>query len=110
MSIMANNQAQQAAYIQAMRQRTAQLEREGSYWTEDDKNVLKHLFHNNIGITEIALKLQRTEVAVMQQIQVLNLYGKVRRSSPKRQAGCLCYKCQNKETCRHCNFVEIPPL
>jgi hypothetical protein len=109
MSITTNNQTEQVARIQAMRQRTAQLEREGSYWTENDKNTLKHLFHNNIGITEIALELQRTEVAVMQQIQALNLYEKVRRSSPKSQDGCLCHKCKNRGNCKHCNFVETSP-
>ena len=72
MSIIKYNQTGRTEQIQAMRQRTGQMGREGTYWTNDDKENLKTLFYQNTGITEIALILQRTEVAVMQQIQSLN--------------------------------------
>ena len=42
---------------------------------------------------------ERTEVAVMQQIQSLNLYEKVRRQSIKKQEGCLCEHCTLQPSC-----------
>lgn len=100
-----HNETERSKRIQAMRQRTGQMEREGSYWTADDKDNLKTLFFQNVGITDIALILQRTEVAVAQQIQMMNLYEKVRRpSGSRRQEGCLCRKCglQGSADCRGC--------
>ena len=93
------NQSERTERIKAMRQRTGQMDRERTYWTEDDKETLKALFSQNVGITEIALILQRTEVAVMQQIQSLNLYEKVRRQSAKKQEGCLCKYCTLQPSC-----------
>lgn len=93
------NLTERVERIQAMRQRTGQMNREGTYWTDDDKETLKTLFSQNVGITEIALILQRTEVAVMQQIQSLNLYEKVRRQSAKTQEGCLCKQCTLQSSC-----------
>ena len=99
MSITKYNQTERTEQIQAMRHRTGQMDRERTYWTNDDKENLKTLFYQNTGITEIALILQRTEVAVMQQIQSLNLYEKVRRQSIKKQEGCLCKHCTLQSSC-----------
>ena len=98
-----HNQPERTERIKAMRQRTGQMDREGTYWTDEDKNILRTLFYENVGITEIALTLRRTEVAVMQQIQSLNLYEKVRRQSAKKQEGCLCKQCTLQHSCNFKN-------
>ena len=54
-------------------------------------------FNNCVGITEMADHLQRTEPAVMQQIEKMDLYH--RKDNPKRrrkkkQARCLCDRCR----------------
>jgi len=83
--------------VRNMRRRTTRMEREGDYWTEDDKELLVRLFDAGIGITEMALQLQRTEPAVQQQIEKMDLYQ--RKENPKRQRfhkelpGCLCERC-----------------
>ena len=57
------------------------------------------LFDSGVGITEIALELGRTEPAVYQQIEKLDLYG--RKQNPQRQRNgkkppeCLCGRCGN---------------
>lgn len=100
---MVNHQTEQHQLIRAMRQHTAQLEREGNYWTNDERKHLKELFYGGIGITAIALELRCTESAVMQQIQALNLYEKVRHTSgTKEQDDCLCVRCKNKANCPLC--------
>ena len=80
-----------------MRKRTTRLEHEGDYWNEDEKEKLRQLFEQGVGITEISIQLQRTEPAVCQQIEKLDLYG--RRDSPmrrrkKKTPSCLCERCE----------------
>lgn len=83
--------------VKNMRKRTTKMEREGDYWTEKDKELLVRLFEAGVGITEISLQLQRTEPAVQQQIEKLDLYQ--RKENPKRQrfhrepSGGLCERC-----------------
>lgn len=69
-----------AEIVRNMRNRTSRMEREGDYWDEAEKEQLVHLFKGNIGITEIAVQLQRTEPAVFQQIEkkTLSANGKSR--------------------------------
>jgi len=89
--------------IKSLRNRTARLEHEGDYWTAEENELLKKLFYDFTGITEIALILQRTEPAVMQQIEKLDLF--CRKTNPKRQKKqkkhyCPCEKCQyTRNTC-----------
>ena len=97
--------------VKAMRSRTGKLEHEGDYWTSDDIELLRTMFNNFEGLTDIAITLQRTEVAVMQQIEKLDLYG--RKNNPRRcricdktEDKCLCEKCKlrdicNKEECKN---------
>lgn len=84
--------------VLAMRNREIRLEREGGYWTEIEKEQLKLLFESGLGITEIAYNMHRTEPAVYQQIEKLDLYH--RKDNPQRSRavnkprGCLCENCQ----------------
>lgn len=62
-----------------LRNRTIRLDREGDCWTDDEKEILRQKFYNGDGITEMALALQRTESAIMQQIESQDLYGRKKR-------------------------------
>lgn len=83
--------------VQAMRSRALTFEREGEYWTDEEKHRLQVMFEAGIGITEIACTLRRSEVAVLQQIEKMDLYN--RKSNPRRrcavrkQSCCLCSIC-----------------
>ncbi len=81
-----------------MRNRTTKMEREGDYWSDYEKEKLKKLFYAGVGITEIAVQLQRTEPAVFQQIEKMDLYGRKenpqRRRNSCKEAVCLCRDCQ----------------
>lgn len=87
--------------VQNMRRRTTRLDREGDYWSQAEWDQLIRLFEEGMGITEIAIRLQRTEPAVFQQIEKLDLYR--RRENPQRarahraRRGCLCSACQAPE-------------
>lgn len=83
--------------VKNMRNRTVRLDRQGDYWTDDEKNQLVKMFNEGIGITEIAMRLQRTEPAIVQQIEKLDLYHRKdapsRRKSCHKEAKCLCSVC-----------------
>ena len=83
--------------VKSMRGRTSRLEREGDYWTADEKTHLQTMFEAGIGLTEMAILLQRTEPAVIQQVGKMDLYRREacprrRRSVPKAPR-CLCTAC-----------------
>lgn len=74
--------------VTSMRNRTVRMDREGDYWTDEEKEQLVKLFREGEGITAIAIKLQRTEPAIMQQIEKMDLYRRKevpvrRKSEPK---------------------------
>ena len=50
--------------IKNMRNRGIRLDREGDIWSQDEKDRLEELFYEGVGISEIAIRLQRTEPAV----------------------------------------------
>jgi len=87
----------------SMRNRTVRLDREGDYWTEEEKEQLVKLFREGEGITAIAIRLQRTEPAIMQQIEKLDLYRRkespARRKSTTKSPICLCDNCQLDPSC-----------
>lgn len=97
--------------VKNMRQRTTRLDREGDYWTEEEKAQLKSMFEEGIGITEIAMVLQRTEPAVMQQIEKMDLYQRERypqrRKSVPKAPACLCSTCMlDRSFCPRCEARE----
>ena len=83
--------------VRTVRRSPALLERRGEYWSNEDKEKVDNLFNQGVGITEIAMILQRSESAVMQQIEKQALYD--RKLYPTRQRNspvlskCLCEVC-----------------
>lgn len=67
--------------VKSMRRRTTRLEREGDYWTREEQETLVRSFDSGVGITEMATQFQRSEPAVMQQIEKLDLYQ--RKDNPR---------------------------
>lgn len=45
------------ASVKSMRNRTVRLDREGDYWTAEEKEILVQKFHEGEGITAMALQL-----------------------------------------------------
>lgn len=91
------NQEEYREAVRNMRHSPASLERRGDYWSEEDKGKLSEMFFDNVGITEMAVILQRSETAIMQQIEKQDLYD--RKLYPTRQRNnsvpskCLCEVC-----------------
>ena len=85
--------------VRNLRNRTAVLEHEGDYWTEDERNRLRQMFEASIGVTKIAIILQRSEPAIIQQFEVMDLYH--RQENPRRQRRC------KKPSCK-CKKCKVP--
>lgn len=90
--------------VRNMRHHARGVDHAGEYWSDDDKRRLKEMFDTGIGISEIAIRLQRTEPAVAQQIEKMDLYD--RKSNPKRRRSeakpynCFCSTCEvNPKNC-----------
>lgn len=88
--------------VRNMRNHEGSMERAGEYWSDDDKLRLKEMFKLGIGISEIAIRLQRTEPAVYQQSEKMDLYN--RKNNPKRRKISVSktYSC-------HCPTCEVDP-
>ena len=100
--------------IRSLRNRGGRLEHEGDCWTQEEKERLSEMFSEGIGISETAIRLQRTEPAVIQQIEKLDLYR--RKDWPKRKKGvkkdpsCCCSSCEADPSlcprCKECAVTE----
>ena len=80
--------------VKNMRNRTVRLDRGGDYWTAEEKEALVQKFNEGEGITAMALDLQRTESAVIQQIEVLDLFGRKKKNPAPKLPCCLCANCK----------------
>ena len=88
--------------VKSMRNRTVRLDRHGDYWTEEEKEALAQKFHDGEGITAMALELQRTESAVIQQIEAMDLFGRKKKNSTSKHPCCLCANCKlDPAACPH---------
>ena len=93
---MMDNDLQQS--LRELRSHRKLPEREGEYWSDEERENLSRKFNEGAGISEIAVALHRSEPAIMQEIEKLDLYDRKanpRRQRTARQAGCLCGRCGN---------------
>lgn len=78
--MMANNLQQS---LRELRSHRKLPEREGEYWSDEEREDLSRKFNEGAGISEIAVALHRSEPAIMQQIEKLDLFD--RKENPRRQ-------------------------
>lgn len=62
----------------AVRRGEVKLAQEGKYHTQDEFDKVSLLFKKGQGITEIALEIQRTELATIQIVEKLDLFERKR--------------------------------
>lgn len=80
--------------VKNMRRRTVRLDREGDYWTPDEKYELRQKFEEGEGITAMALAFQRTESAIIQQIELMDLFERKKKNATPKEPHCLCTNCK----------------
>lgn len=85
--------------LAALRRGDITSERSKEYWSEEEREYIKKRYLAGVGISQIALELQRSENAVVQQLIAMKLLtppGNHRQRSPKAQR-CLCPRCRESE-------------
>lgn len=93
--------------IRRHRNGTIRFDREGEVWRDDEKRKVKIMFEEGYGISEIAIDVGRTEPAVMQQIEKMDLYQRAlnprRHKSTSKTPVCLCGSCSlHPSACPRC--------
>ena len=78
--------------LAALRKGELLTERSCGYWSEEEKEKLLCMFWAGIGISEIAIELQRTESAVVKQLMDLDVltYPQNRRKRSPKVKPCSC--------------------
>lgn len=98
-----NNSYDQQELMKAFRQGALIPEHSREYWNDEERRKLNNLYVAGIGISEIAMELQRSEMAVIQQLigfGLLKTPGRER--GPRRKnPHCLCEGCLLRENCDH---------
>lgn len=95
-----------------MRNGGKKMLREGEYWTEEDRKILKHEYSNGTAINVIAIMLQRSESAIYQQVERLGLCTRNPFSLREKtgQCGahsCLCKNCKcDRSLCPRCKVYQ----
>jgi len=79
--------------LQDMRTNYHEIKHYRKPWSDADIGALKELFYDGVDLSRIAIYLERTEKAVIKQIDNLELYKKVYNKSDKKKA-CKCPKCK----------------
>ena len=96
----------------SMRTGALKMKRDRDYWTDDDRHILRTHFEAGISVNEIAIELERTEAAVYQQIEQMQLYKRNPFASCKRQRTtkmpvCLCDNCMcDRALCPRCKVYD----
>lgn len=98
--------------IVSLRKGEKRPERSGEYWSKEERQALIRDFIDGEGISEMAVKYQRTEPAVMQELKNADMFENQSRYRRKNRthgavAGCHCPTCTlnacpnfGKEFCR----------
>lgn len=94
----------QAEMLIAMRINGVGMEKDGQYWTEEDRKILSESIREGMGISASAILLSRSESAVVQQMYRDGLMKtpetKKRNRSPKTEPF-VCKTCECKEECEN---------
>lgn len=91
-----------------MRSGLSRPKNENCNWKGQELRMLTKSYLHGVGISELALMLQRSETAIIQKLESNGLCddAKIHRRRKKEAGECLCGKCLSKGTeyCRHCEM------
>lgn len=91
----------QSERLLQMRDGRYRPERAGSSWGDEEREDLQFYYLKGMGISEIALLLNRGEMAVVQQLMATELLTSpgLRRSRTPKVPKCLCDQCSFRDQC-----------
>lgn len=78
----------------AIRNGDIPCERSTALWTKEERAELEESYKNGVGLSELSLRLQRSETAIYQQLVVMGLTTSGSRSPKKHRPNkCECPRC-----------------
>lgn len=95
-----------------MRNGEMKMLRDGEYWSENDREVLRREYANGTSINVIAIMLQRSESAIYQQVERMGLCTRnpfsARKKGKQSEAhSCLCKNCKcDRALCPRCKVYQ----
>lgn len=91
---------------------TIRPKRENQFWTKEETVLLRNMFNNGVGISELAITFERSESAISQRLEFLKLceYSKSHKHLPKeyKKHHCFCnaYASRGANACKECRFAN----
>lgn len=85
-------------YDQVIEHRAKNPNRHKDYWQESEKALLKEMYLSGYGITELALRFDRSELAIFNQILNMDIIPRSRGTREKK-SGCRCPGCSEYGSC-----------
>lgn len=95
-----------------IRKGETQLLREGDHWSDADREILQREYDNGTSYNEIAIMLQRSEGAIHQQVERMELctrnpFSKRKKSTNTDAHSCLCKNCKcDRSLCPRCKVYQ----
>ena len=84
----------------AMRRKGEGISNYGKPWTDEERRRLEKLFDEGVGITEIAILLERSETAVIQQLFYCRAFRNENKGRDRSANQCRCHRCDLKFDCQ----------
>ena len=96
------NHDERRQLLVAIRNGDLPCERSTALWTPEERAELEEAYRNGVGISDLSLRLQRSETAVYQQLVVMGLTATSGIRGPKkpRPNKCECPRCLETQ-CPH---------
>lgn len=93
---MLNHFKNEREVLIALREGKISSERSGGYWSDAEKDELRRYFMDGDGISQIAVALQRSENAIVQQLMSMGLLIPTGTSGTRsgRERKCRCPQCR----------------
>ena len=90
----------------ALRTGQKPAQRSGEYWSKEELQQIENLYEEGVGMSDIALRFDRTEVAVFQQLGKMGLLSRQCRPRAHKKKGEVKLELPGGCHCPHCNVTE----
>lgn len=101
---------QKRAMTNQMREKPGLLESNGDYWSDEDNQKLCDMYDEGYGITDLALMMKRTELAIINRLTLNYKLGRNKQHKERTKIiTCKCNSCDLRELCGRYNAsTDVP--
>lgn len=102
MSINILSELEKRKELVARRSGYIELENYHAGWTPEEMDSMGKMFYDGIGISEIAIRLGRSEIAIFQKLNSEELFRRIRKPNGTHAVPtCKCSKCKLQTQCKN---------